>query len=130
MQSCFDASALLALLFDDPGARTVVDLIADRAAISAGNFAEVALVLTPNHQHLKPGLRAVRAQVDVEPFTDADTLATAALAPKVTGKGLSLADRACLALAQRWDAPAFPAYHVWSWLPLNISVQLLRRDGT
>jgi PIN domain nuclease of toxin-antitoxin system len=62
----------------------------------------------------------------VEPFTDADAMAAAALYPKATGKGLSLGDRACLALAQRLGAPALTAERVWAELDLDIDVQLIR----
>ncbi|MGO9959663.1 MAG: twitching motility protein PilT [Solirubrobacteraceae bacterium] len=68
----------------------------------------------------------VREQLAVEPFTDADALAAAALFPKTTTKGLSLGDRSCLALAQRLGAPALTAEHVWAELELDIEVQLIR----
>jgi len=126
MNAAIDASALLALLFAEPGAETVADAIADGAAITTVNFSEVATVLV--RHKLDPGqvLGPVRRQLGVEPFTDADALAAAALYPQTMGKGLSLGDRSCLALAQRLGARAVTAEHAWTQLDLKIEVQLIR----
>src|SRR5204862_475908 len=56
-------------------------------------------------------LGPVREQLAVEPFDDADALAVAALYAKTADKGLSLGDRACLALAQRLGSSAVTAEH-------------------
>lgn len=128
MTAVVDASALLALLFDEPGAESVAEAIADGAAMSTVNLAEVATVLTRNRRDPAEVLRPVRAQVDVEPFTDADALAVAALYPQVSGNGLSLGDRACLALAQRLGVPAATADHAWADLPVGVAVQMIRPE--
>lgn len=130
MTAAVDASALLALLFDEPGAHTVAEVIAGGATVSTVNLAEVATVLTRNHRDPEEVLRPVRAQVAVEPFTDADALAVAALYPQVSAKSLSLGDRACLALAQRLDTPAVTAEHAWVDLSIDIAVQLIRPAST
>lgn len=126
MTAVADASALLALLFDEPGAQAVADVIADGTRVSSVNLAEVATVLTRNHRDVEKVLDPLRSQVEVEPFTYVDALAVAALYPRVSEKGLSLGDRACLALAQRLDATAVTAEHVWASLSLDIPVQLIR----
>lgn len=121
-----DASALLALLFAEPGAEVVADVIADGAAISTVNLAEAGTVLIRNGRDPETVLEPVRAQVAVEPFTDGDARAVAALYPTVSAKGLSIGDRACLALAERLDVPAVTAEHIWAGLPLDVEVQLIR----
>ena len=121
-----DASALLALLFEEPGSQAVAEVVAEGATVSTVNLAEVATVLTRNRRDPDTVLEAVRAQVKLEPFTDSDALAVAALYPKVSARGLSLGDRACLALAQRLDAVAVTADHLWIGLPIGIAVQLIR----
>lgn len=126
MSAVLDASAVLALLFDEPGAEAVAAVVADGATISAINLAEVATVLIRNRRDLDATLGPVRAVVAVEPFTDEDALAVAALYPAVSAKGLSLGDRTCLALAQRLDAPAVTAEQAWTELPLDIAVHLIR----
>jgi ribonuclease VapC len=121
-----DASAVLALLFGEPGAETVVDHITAGAAISTVNLAEVATVLVRNGRDPNTVLDPLRAQVDVMAFTDTDAITTAQLHPQVSSKGLSLGDRACLALARRLDAPAVTAEHLWADLKLDIRVDTIR----
>lgn len=126
MTAAIDASALLAMLFAEPGAEMVADTIAGGAVTSAVNLSEVATVLIRHKKDPQEILDPVREQLAVEAFTDTDALAAAALFPKTTTKGLSLGDRSCLALAQRLGAPAVTAEHVWAELELDIEVQLIR----
>ncbi|MDQ2759957.1 MAG: PIN domain-containing protein [Actinomycetota bacterium] len=104
MSAAIDASALLALLFAEPGAELVADVIADGAAVSTVNLSEVSTVLVRHAQDPEKILAPVREQLAVEPFTDADALAAAELYPETASRGLSLGDRSCLALAQRLGA--------------------------
>jgi PIN domain nuclease of toxin-antitoxin system len=62
----------------------------------------------------------------VEPFTAADALTAAALHPLTVSKGLSLGDRACLALAQRLGVAAMTADHARAELDVDIAVALIR----
>ncbi len=98
-------------------------MVADGATLSTVSLAEVATVLTRHLRNPDKVLDSVRAQVAVEPFTAADALAVAALHPRVSAKGLSLGDRACLDLAQRPDARAVTA---GPGLSLGIAIQLIR----
>lgn len=126
MTAAIDASALLAMLFAEPGAEAVADVIAAGAATSAVNLSEVATVLVRNRRDATKILGPLREQLAVEPFTAADALVAATLYAKTASKGLSLGDRACLALAQRLGAPAVTAEHAWAELDLDIAVQLIR----
>ncbi len=124
--AAIDASALLALLFAESGAEAVADAIADGAAISSVNLSEVATVLVRHEQDPESILLPVREQVAVEPFTAEDALSAAALSSLTTPSGLSLGDRACLALAKRLNAAAVTADRAWTTLDLGIEVQLIR----
>jgi len=101
-----DASAVLALLFNEPGADTVAEHIAAGATMSTVNLSEVATILIRHGRDPDTVLDPLQAQVDILAFTDSDAIATAQLYPLVSAKGLSLGDRACLALARRLNAPA------------------------
>jgi ribonuclease VapC len=115
-----DASALLAYLRDEPGAELVSEAIAGGATISAVNLAEAlshaavrgsdpaALVERMSERGLLDGAIAV------EPFTTADAVEAARLRPLTRDAGLSLGDRACLALARRLEAPAVTAGLAWA----------------
>jgi ribonuclease VapC len=121
-----DASALLALLFGESGADMVVDAIAAGAAISAVNLSEVATVLARGGLPTDTILGPVCEQVGVETFSESDALAAALLQPTTAAAGLSLGDRACLALAQRLNVPAVTADRAWTEVHLDVAVQLIR----
>jgi len=128
-----DASALLAYLGDEPGAEVVSEAIAGGAAISTVNLAEVlshaagrgsdpaALVERMTERGLLGGAIAV------EPFNTADAVETARLRPLTRQAGLSLGDRACIALARRLDAPALTADLAWAHAgDLAVELQQIR----
>ena len=121
-----DASALLALLFAEPGAERVADVIAEGAVISTVNLSEVAALLVRHGQEPEKTLVPVLEQVAVELFTPEDALTAAKLSPLTAPKGLSLGDRACLALAKRLAARAVTAERAWAQLEVDLQIELIR----
>lgn len=127
-----DASALLAYLRDEPGADVVADAIAGGAAISTVNLAEVLGRATDHRgdparlvgQMEDSGL--LGGAVSVESFTDKDAIEVARLRPETRAQGLSLGDRACIALARRLGLPALTADAAWSRLDLAVTLQQIR----
>lgn len=67
-----------------------------------------------------------RRALSIEPLTAADCVAVARLRPITRRQGLSLADRACLALAERLDVPALTADRKWLEADVVAEVQLIR----
>lgn len=61
-----------------------------------------------------------------EPFTETDALMCARLRPRTAAVGLSLGDRACLALAARLSLPALTADRQWASLSVAVDVRLIR----
>jgi len=120
VSTVLDASALLAMLFAEPGAETVADAIGDGAAASTVNISEVATVLVRHQRDAETILGRVCEQISVEPFTERDAFGAAAMYPETASCGLSLGDRACLALAQRLGVPALTAEHAWAKPTLGI----------
>ncbi len=125
-----DASAVLAVLFDEPGATTVADAIADGAVLSAVNLSEVETILRRRQQPVEDIVRRLAAQMEIEPFTIEDAHATAALSDLTRSAELSLGDRACVALAQRLSLPAVTADRNWASVDLDIEVKLLRDSSS
>lgn len=121
-----DASAVLALLFGEPGAEAVADLIANGAAVSAVNLSEVATVLVHRELDVDGIIQVLVQQVAVEAFTDADALSAASLHPAGAKFGLSLADRACIALARRLGSNAATADQAWSGLDVGVEITMIR----
>jgi len=121
-----DASALLALYRSEPGAETV-SRVFQGAAISAVNLCEVlqhAAARGIDARDLGHETRA--ADLAVVDFTADDAIAAALLVPITRRAGLSLADRACLALAQRLGAPAVTADRAWVGVVPDVEVIAIR----
>lgn len=126
-ETVLDASAVVALLFAEPGAVEVAEVIAKGGAvISTVNLSEVAASLVRRNRPLRPVLPAFAAQVVVEPFGLADGYSAAELFPLTRAAGLSFGDRACLALAARRNACALTADSAWLNLELPVTVRMIR----
>ncbi len=114
MSDVLDASALLAVLNDEPGKDFVRGRIR-HAAMSAVNFGEVAVKMA--EQGI--AMSAIKStllgfHLDVHPFDTVQALAAAALRQTTRTRGLSFGDRACLALAQSLGATALTADRAWA----------------
>ena len=126
MSVVLDASALLAFLHDEPGSE-VVSRALEGACVSAVNWSEV-LQKSLHRQVDIEGMRQefIAVGVSFEPFTPAQAETAARLWPRTRNQGLSLADRACLALAMDRGLPALTADRAWGALELDIEIRLVR----
>jgi len=121
-----DASALLAFLHGEPGTDRVRPIL-DGAIVSAVNWAEVIQkALRAQADVVGMGAELADMGVVIEPFTHEQAEIAAYLWQKTRAWGLSLADRACLALAIAKKAPVWTADRAWGALPLGIDIRLLR----
>ena len=94
-----DASALLCLLNDEPGADWVLDVLT-RSVIGTTNLAEIVSKLRERGLSLDEVRQALGGlHLDVRPLSPAQALIIGDLRPETKPLGLSLGDRACLALA-------------------------------
>ncbi|MBB3877397.1 PIN domain nuclease of toxin-antitoxin system [Sphingomonas aquatilis] len=94
-----DASALLCLLNDEPGADRVVDVLT-RSITGTASLAEVVSKLRDRGLPLDEVREALGGlHLDVRSLTPAQALIVGDLRPATKALGLSLGDRACLALA-------------------------------
>ena len=120
-----DASALLAMIREEPGGEAVAGAVA-RARMSAVNFAEVVSYLTyagvppAQIEDMLTPLSVVVIDADVE-------LAwMAGRQRKATAQaGLSLGDRFCLALAMRDRLPAWTADRQWRTISNSIDAEVV-----
>ena len=62
----------------------------------------------------------------IVPFDTDLALRSGALRSATSAKGLSLGDRACLALAQRLGLPAMTADRAWSEIKIGVAVEVIR----
>lgn len=132
MPSVLDASAFLAYLRDEQGADAVSDAIATGATISTVNLGEVLSRVADRGGDPARLARQMAARglldgaVTVEPFTAADAVEVARLRSLTRKRGLSLGDRACIALASRLGLPALTADTALSGLDLPVQLRLIR----
>ncbi len=126
----FDTSAVLAALFGEAGAARAQAALAaaDPPLISAVNAAEVIGLLGRRSgwdagdalDHLLAiGLQPV-------PFGTAEAAEAGRLEPLLLRRGISLGDRACLALAGLRGLPVLTADRAWATLGLPVEIRLVR----
>lgn len=117
---------MLAVLWGEVGANRVVAALAD-CIVSSVNLAEVQTKLVDRGRDeaiawadiLTLGLQSV-------PFDDALARAAGALVRTTRPYGLSLGDRACLALAIDRKATVYTTVKAWKSLNLGIRIEVIR----
>lgn len=121
-----DASALLAVLGDEPGAEVVAPLL-DGAVISTVNWSEVLA------RYVRLGLETEGRAAAIESlgvgfaaFTTRQADIAAGLVAVTRTAGLSLADRACLALALDVGGRPVTADRAWGRIDVGMAVTLIR----
>lgn len=125
-KTVLDATAVLALLNDEPGAGTVAPLL-PQAVISTVNLAEVVGKLAETGMP-EGMIKSVLGELGlmVIPFDEDLALSTGLLRPATSDYGLSLGDRACLALGQHLRRPMLTADRMWKTLKLDVEIQMIR----
>lgn len=112
MNAVLDASALLAFLQGEAGADVVEEQLSGDAICGAANWSEVAQkVLAVGRDWDLARALLLSYHIRVEPVTEDD--AERAARRWRSGEGLSLADRLCLALADRTGLPVWTADTAW-----------------
>lgn len=121
-----DASAVLAVLLNEPGA-DLVEGLAGRAVISAVNLTEAVSKLQERGS-TDAEIREVIGAMALDIVAHDEDLAWEAgfLRRATRGLGLSLGDRACLALGLRLDLPVLTTDQQWARLDLPIPVVPIR----
>ena len=126
MSVVLDSSAVLTVINGEAGAERVEDVLMG-GSISAANFSEVLSKLVDKGRDDGDAV----AMLDALPLTvlplDAAQARRAGLLRRQTRKlGLSLGDRACLALAVELGLPVVTADRAWAELDLGIEVAVVR----
>lgn len=126
MTTVLDTSALLAVIKDEAGIDRVQAAIPD-VTMSSVNHAEVVTKLTERISSFD-GIDAILSSFDIAivDFDRAQARAAGLLRPATKLAGLSLGDRACLALARTLDAPVLTADRAWAGLDLGARIEVIR----
>lgn len=132
MRAVLDASALLAYLRREPGTPVVREALQQGCAISAVNWAEVLSKVAEGGEDPAQTVElferggVLGQALIVHLLDDAQALEIARLRPLTREAGLSLGDRACLALAASLALPVLTTDRAWSGLDLDLEVELVR----
>lgn len=127
MSVVLDASALLALLFDESGAVVVERALGEDARISAVNLSEVMAKLLEHGLAEREAREAVEGlPIRIVAFDAELAILAAGLRSATRGAGLALGDRACLALGIRENARVLTADRVWASLGLPVDILVVR----
>lgn len=122
-----DASAVLAVLNNEPGAETLTPELLSKAVCSAVNLAEVHSKLVSEggdpeeawEDSLVPLSEAIA-------FTAEHAKIVGSLVRHTRPLGLSLGDRACLALGLSLKAPVYTADKSWRSLKVGVRIHVIR----
>lgn len=125
-ENVLDASALLALLNGEAGWQKVLDAL-PFSVMSAVNVSEA--VAKSVERGIAPDevrARILAKQFEIVAFDSDLAFLAGNLRSQTAAFGLSLGDRACIALALTRSFPVITADRIWATLDLGVEVRLIR----
>lgn len=123
-----DASALIALLREEPGADKVKEVVSE-SCISAVNLAETLGKMVHYGKDLEATAYHIeRLCIPVIPFDAEHAKLVASLWPRTHPAGLALGDRACLATAIHRSIPALTADAGWGICCPEVEIVKIRES--
>jgi PIN domain nuclease of toxin-antitoxin system len=126
MTVVLDASAVLALLFDEPGKEIVLSH-AYGARLLSVNLSEILTRVIDKNGDPESVLKQIkRLEFQIVSFDEMLAISAAKLREVTKHIGASLGDRACLALAVLSDLPVLTADQKWGFLDIGIDIRLIR----
>ncbi|MCR2806621.1 type II toxin-antitoxin system VapC family toxin [Paenibacillus soyae] len=123
-----DASAVLALLFRERGSELVAQYVESfETCLSAVNFSEVVAKQRELHIPEESTMEYLGLLgIEIVAFDSEAAIQTAALREVTKFRGLSLGDRACLALGKMRNCPVLTADKAWSGTNLGVEIIVIR----
>lgn len=122
-----DASAILAVVGGEPGADKLTPELLARAVGSTVNLAEVQTKLVSrgwtSDQAWEDATSPVR---EVVSFDEEQARIAGDLVTQTRHLGLSLGDRACLALGMALKLPVYTAEKAWKKLKVGVRIHVIR----
>lgn len=122
-----DASVVLAIIHQEPGSEKLTPELLTISAMSTVNLTEAQSKLVISGWNADEAWLDATSPVDeIVPFTASQSRMAGKLVVQTQPFGLSLGDRACLALALELNAPVYTADRSWKKLKLGIRIHSIR----
>jgi ribonuclease VapC len=122
-----DASVLLAILNREPGSTSLTPELLAQATCSTVNLAEVQGKLVSAGMDPDQAWEATMSPIrEAADFSPEHARITGDLIAKTRSLGLSLGDRACLALGLAMKAPVYTTDKSWKNLKIGINIHVIR----
>ncbi len=122
-----DASAVLAIVFQERGAEKLTVEIMKDAVISTVNLAEVQSKLVKKGYDPEEAWEDATSLVSAAVrFTSEQAKIAGSLIAQTEKVGLSLGDRSCLALAIALKAPVYTTEQAWRELKVGVPIHVIR----
>ncbi len=124
--AALDSSAILAVLLNEPGGSRVTPVL-QNGVLSSVNLAEVHTALLRRGEESISAWKGITAlPIEVCPVTQQQARTVAELEAATRRFGLSLGDRACLALAIERRARVYTTDRTWKSLSLGLEIEVIR----
>jgi ribonuclease VapC len=122
-----DSSVILAVIHQEPGFENITPELLSRAIVSTVNLAEVqGKLVSWGWDPDEAWEDATGAVGEIVPFNIDHAKTAGSLIAATRSLGLSLGDRACLALGLALKAPVYTADRSWKKLKLNLRIHVIR----
>lgn len=122
-----DASALLVVLNGEPGREKLTPELLNAATVSTVNLAEVQTKLVREGADPDQAWDVILSPIrEAAEFTSEQAKVAGSLITQTRALGLSLGDRACLALGIMLNAPVYTTDKSWKNLKLGVRIHVIR----
>ncbi len=121
-----DSSAALAILLDEKGADTALGFLPDAQCCSVNAVEIISRLIDKGRSAEQAAEDFAGLGMPVAVFDEALGISAGQLRAATKHLGLSLGDRACLALAIQEDATALTADRSWADLDIGCRIELIR----
>jgi len=126
-RTVLDASAILAIINSEPGAEKLTPEVLASAVAGTVNLAEVQTKLVGRGWNFEEAWEDATSPIrEAVPFTEEHAKLAGSLVNQTRHLGLSLGDRACLAVGISLQAPIYTAEKAWKKLKLGVRIHVIR----
>ncbi len=122
-----DASVLMAIILQEPIDPKAAVLLEGEKLVSTVNYSETLAKMCLRNMDFEFASKKISSlKLSIVTFTEHHASLAAKMITTTRAKGLSFADRACLALAKEQQIPALTADMAWKDIDVGVDIVLVR----